>query len=383
MEQPFREKIQGKPHQPGRKARILVAPLDWGLGHATRCIPIIRALLAKGCDVWLAGEGAQEQLLRNEFPELPFLPLPGYRIRYAKTARGLIWKLIRQGPKMQRAIQYEKQWLKKIVKEQAIDAVISDNRFGLYHPGIPCIFMTHQLLIKSAAGKWTEKIIQKINYRYINRFTACWVPDRESANTIAGELSHPPNKPKIPVHYIGLLSRFRQNQPPEKARSEKKGHLLIILSGPEPQRTMLEEKIISEISHYNGTATIVRGLPGQPGIIPSTNMLQFYNHLSAEALNEAMQEADYVISRSGYSTVMDILALGKKSILVPTPGQTEQEYLGKFLLEKRTALCMSQENFVLNNALAAAAIFQYDIPPIQPNEQLEKAMEELLLLVDR
>jgi predicted glycosyltransferase len=383
MEQPFREKIQGKPHQPGRKARILVAPLDWGLGHATRCIPIIRELLEKGCDVWLAGEGAQEQLLRNEFPELPFLALPGYRIRYAKTARGLIWKMIMQGPKMQRAIQYEHQWLKKMVQEQAIDAVISDNRFGLNHPGIPCIFMTHQLLIKSAAGKWTEKILQRRNYRFINRFTACWVPDRESANTIAGELSHPPNKPQIPVHYIGLLSRFIQKASAEKAGSEKKGHLLIILSGPEPQRTMLEEKIIREISHYNGTATIVRGLPGQPGIIPSTNMLQFYNHLPAEALNEAMHEAEYVISRSGYSTVMDILALGKKSILVPTPGQTEQEYLGKFLLEKRTALCVSQENFVLNNALAAAAAFPFDIPPIQPNEQLEKAIEELLLLVSR
>jgi hypothetical protein len=153
MNQPGTDKKQGKP-------RILVAPLDWGLGHATRCIPIIRELLVQDCDVWLAGEGAQEQLLKNEFPELPFLDLPGYRIRYAKTKRGLLWKMIQQGPKMQQAIRYEHRWLKKAVKEHGFDAVISDNRYGLYHSSVPSFFITHQLTIKSPLGKWTEKILQ-------------------------------------------------------------------------------------------------------------------------------------------------------------------------------------------------------------------------------
>ena len=151
MNQLQKQKIQGKP-------RILIAPLDWGLGHATRCIPIVRELLKQNCDVWLAGEGAQEHLLKTEFPELPFLQLPGYRIEYAKTARGLIWKMIQQGPKMRRAILYEHQWLKKMVAQHHLDGVISDNRFGLYHSAIPCIFITHQLRIKSTAGKWTEKL---------------------------------------------------------------------------------------------------------------------------------------------------------------------------------------------------------------------------------
>jgi len=100
MNQVFREKVRGK-------TRILIAPLDWGLGHATRCIPIIRELLTQGCDVWLAGEGAQERLLKDEFPDLPFLELPGYRIRYAKTKWCLVWKMIQQGEKMRRAIHYE------------------------------------------------------------------------------------------------------------------------------------------------------------------------------------------------------------------------------------------------------------------------------------
>ena len=366
MNQPFSEKNGGKP-------RILIAPLDWGLGHATRCIPIVRELLAQGCDVWLAGEGAQEQLLKTEFPDLPFIELPGYRIHYAKTAKGLIWKMIQQGPKLRRAILYEHQWLKKMVAQHHIDAVISDNRYGLYHSAVPCIFITHQLLIKSSAGKWTEKILQKRNYKYINRFTECWVPDIKGENNLAGELSHPQLKPAIPVHYIGLLSRFKK-----KERAEKKEHLLIVLSGPEPQRSMLEEKIIKDIGHYNHTATIVRGLPGSASLIPSTGMIQFYNHLPADELNDAIQEAQYIISRSGYSTVMDIMTLQKKSILIPTPGQTEQEYLGRSLMEKRIAACTEQKGFSLEKALTVAGKFNYQMPVVANHSVLVKNIERFL-----
>ncbi len=366
MNQLFSEKTAGKP-------RILLVPLDWGLGHATRCIPIIRELLSQGCQVWLAGEGAQEQLLKTEFPNLPFLPLPGYRIHYAKTRRGLIWKMIQQGPKMRRAIQYEHRWLKKAVKEHGFDAVISDNRYGLYHSRVPCIFITHQLTIKTSAGKWTEKILQKRNYKYINKFTACWVPDAESEKNLAGKLSHPVIKPAVPVHYIGSLSRFEKKQV-----AEKKNHLLVILSGPEPQRTMLEERIINDISHYNGTATIVRGLPGSASLIPSTNMIKFYNHLPATDLNIEMQEAEYVIGRSGYSTIMDIIALQKKSILISTPGQTEQEYLGKSLLEKGIAFCCAQKDFSLSMALTAAANYDYKIPLIAADASLVNTIKLFL-----
>ncbi|MBC7872762.1 MAG: glycosyl transferase family 28 [Ferruginibacter sp.] len=363
MDQPFRGKTRFPEEPVNGKPRILVAPLDWGLGHATRCIPIIRELLAQGADVWLAGEGMQERLLQTEFPHLPFLVLPGYRIRYAKTKRGLVWKMIQQGPKMRRAIQYEHRWLKKMVKKHQFTGIISDNRYGFYHSGVPSIFITHQLVIKSAWAKWTEKILQKRNYRYINRFTACWVPDSEEENNLAGELSHPHVKPAVPVHYIGLLSRFEKKQV-----SEKENKLLIILSGPEPQRNILEEKIINSISHYNGTATIVRGLPGTASLIPSTGMIKFYNHLPAPALNDEMLEAAYVISRSGYSSVMDIVALQKKSILIPTPGQTEQEYLGRYLMEKGIAVCADQNDFSLEKELATAAGYAYKTTPVTGGE---------------
>src|SRR6266498_103077 len=143
-----------------RKPRILVAPLDWGLGHATRCIPIIDHLLKSGADVWLAGEGAQQKLLAHEFPGLPFLSLAGYRIHYAKSAFGLLKNILFQAPKILRAIKKENKWLEKTMKEHHFDAVISDNRYGLYHRDIPCIFITHQLKIKSPFVKWMERILQ-------------------------------------------------------------------------------------------------------------------------------------------------------------------------------------------------------------------------------
>lgn len=352
MNQQFGAKIPGKP-------RILIAPLDWGLGHATRCIPLIRAFLAKNAEVWLAGEGAQETLLRDEFPGLPFLHLPGYRIRYAKTSRGLIWKMIQQAPKMKKAIRAEHEWLQQAVKDYAFDAIVSDNRYGLYHAGLPCAFMTHQLLIKSSLGGFTEKILQHQNYRYINRFTACWVPDEPGSRNLAGELSHPAVRPSIPVHYTGPLSRFRITEN-ENAGTIKPGHLLVILSGPEPQRSLLEEKIIADIGHYPGTATIIRGLPGHAGMIPSTGMIRFYNHLPAAGMQEEFEAAEWVISRSGYSTVMDCMALQKKSIFIPTPGQTEQEYLAAYLEGKKLALAVPQASFVLADALARAQSFSYE-----------------------
>lgn len=358
-----------------RKLRILLAPLDWGLGHATRCIPLVRELLAQGADVWLAGEGAQEELLKAEFPQLPFLPLPGYRIQYARTASGLVWKMILQGPKLQRAIRYEHRWLKKAVAAHQFDAVISDNRYGLYHASIPCIFMTHQLRIKSSAGKrWIENILQKRNYRYINQYTACWVPDTEGPNNLAGELSHPGKKPSVPVHYIGVLSRFVREE-----KEETKGHLLVVLSGPEPQRSILEEKIIADISHYAGSATIIRGLPGSAAMIPSTNMIHFINHLPAAELNMEFLKAEYIICRSGYSSVMDIATVQKKSILIPTPGQTEQEYLGEYLMKKGIALCVGQGQFSLTAALKTADAFPYTIPPIENTGQLSVVIRSLLI----
>ena len=364
---------EGKHEKLRRRFRILVAPLDWGLGHATRCVPMIRECLANDCDVWLAGCGSQEALLRSEFPDLPFLPLPGYNIEYSKTQVGFLWKLISQGPRIFSSIKAEHRWLKRMVKAYGIDAVISDNRFGLYHSSVPTIFVTHQLKIISPLGKWNEGLLQKWNYTYINRFKECWVPDFSGQDNLAGELSHPMTLPRVPVKYIDLLSRFEK-----KEEGEIRNQLLFMLSGPEPQRTILENKIIDEVSHYPGTATIVRGLPARRSVIPSTGMIKFYNHLSTRELNEEIASADWVIGRPGYSTIMDLARLQKKSILIPTPGQTEQEYLAKALWQKKIAFSIEQKRFSLGPVLEEAKKINCRFPPTGNRNGLHTAVKRFL-----
>lgn len=354
------------------KIRVLVAPLDWGLGHTTRCIPVIRKLCEMGCEVWLAGERTQERVLKEEFPELPFLNLKGYNIRYAKSGAAMFWKILIQLPKLKRIIHYEYHWLKDMVNKYEFNAVISDNRYGLYHPYIPSIFITHQLKIKILIASFAERSLQKINYQYIEHFTECWIPDYQNENSLAGELSHPPKMPLLPVHYLGPLSRFKNQN-----AKEKKRHIVIILSGPEPQRSILEKKIIHEIAHYNGTATIVRGLPGSDSLIPSTNMLKFYNHMPATDLQKEILEAEYVISRSGYSSIMDIITLQKKCILIPTPGQPEQEYLAMHMMNKKMGLLINQKKFNLSYALQTAEKFPYLLPADYDN-QLEVVISDFV-----
>ena len=344
------------------KLRVLVAPLDWGLGHATRCIPVIRELQVQNCEVWLAAETAVERLLNQEFPDLPMLALPGYRIRYSNSQSGFIWRIFGQIPRIRSIIANEHKWLERQVQEYEFDAVISDNRFGLYHHSIPCIFITHQLSIKSPLGKWSEKILQRWNYKYINRFTECWIPDLDEENNLAGELSHPFKKPATDLNYLGILSRFKKEAIPEK-----KNHLLILLSGPEPQRSILENKIIDELVHYNGTADVIRGLPASDIILPSTNHIRFYNHLPGDELNKKIAEAEFVISRTGYTTVMDLAHLRKKSILIPTPGQTEQEYLAVQLMKNKIAYCLQQDEFSLDVSIKKAREFSYQFPAISNN----------------
>ena len=196
--------------------RVLVAPLDWGLGHATRCIPIIKALQELGKTVLLAGDGPAAQLLQTEFPALTLLPLRGYHISYAKTGWGLPWQMLAQAPTIFQTIKDEHAWLDAMIEEQQIDLVISDNRYGLYSKKIPCVLITHQLTIKMPFA-WLERHVQKIHYSLINRFHTCWVPDSKGTLNLGGDLSHPMKMPAIPVKWIGLLSRFA---PSKSAQTE-------------------------------------------------------------------------------------------------------------------------------------------------------------------
>jgi len=352
-----------------KKPRVLIAPLEWGLGHATRCIPIINKFIALGAEVFIAAEGASYFLLKQEFPALSFLPLKGYRMKYSRTKYFLPWKMLSQFPKILFTIYNEHKWLKKTVKENNIDIVISDNRFGMYHKKIPSIYITHQLLIKTG-NAFTERIAQRLNYYFIKKYTECWVPDFE-VNGLAGELSHPKKLPGK-IKYIGALSRF------ELSAAEKKYDLLISISGPEPQRTIFEDQILKDLGSYIGKVLFIRGLPESEKELKSENQLvEIKNHLSAKELSEAIQQSAMIISRCGYTSIMDLIKLRKKAILVPTPGQTEQEYLAKYLMENKMFYTIDQKDFVLQNSIEQADSFSFCLPQYNM-EQYKNVIERFV-----
>ena len=339
---------------------ILVAPMDWGLGHATRCIPVITKLLAYECDVIMAVSGNVRLLLQKEFPGLLCLDLRGYNIHYAPKKRGFSFALLAQFPKITSVIYAEHRWVKKVVKKYSIDMIISDNRMGMFHAAVPSVYITHQLQIKTG-NRLTEWFANKIHYWFINKFNECWVPDNDGKINLAGELSHPAVLPGVPVKYVGPLSRF------EKYRAERKYDVAVVLSGPEPQRTIFEELILKDIERFSGSILLVRGLP-EPVPLKTYNnsSLEIHDHLGAEDLNRAILQSGLIISRCGYSTVMDLVKLQKKAILVPTPGQTEQEYLAEYLFQHNLFCCIKQENFSLLSVLKTAEDFSFnDIALVQ------------------
>ena len=334
---------------------VLIAPLDWGLGHTTRCIPIIRNLLKQKISIFIACDEKSKIILEKEFNAVRFLPLKGYRIQYSSSKHLLGLKVIQQLPKILLSIRNEYRWLQKTIQTHKIDLVISDNRYGLFSRQCTCVFITHQLSIQ-APYKWMEDCLRFINYSFINRFAACWVPDYEGSFSIADKLSHPAKMPTIPVHYIGPLTRLAK-----KETATIKYDWLILLSGPEPQRSILEQKILTAIPNISGTFLLVRGLPESLNKLSVPENCFCINYLGGEDLEQALSEAAFIISRSGYTTVMELLFLQKKAVLIPTPGQTEQAFLAKHLVQQQWCYSFDQNNN-FEEELKKALQFNYQLP---------------------
>jgi UDP-N-acetylglucosamine transferase subunit ALG13 len=359
-----------------QKKRILICPLDWGLGHATRCIPVIQLLLQKNADVLIAGSGRSLALLKKEFPNLIAIDLPGYDIQY--TNGSLALKIFFSTPKIFKAINREHEELEKIIGEKKIDLVISDNRFGLWNKQVKTIFITHQLYIKAPIG---ERLLYRINRYYIHKFTECWIPDVSGSANLSGDLSHPYPMPGN-AFFIGTLSRFR-SMPSSIINStfplKKVYDVLVILSGPEPQRSIFEQIILDQASRIPLNFLIVRGVTEVPQTMQTKNNLDIISHLTAAEMKEAILSSSIIVSRSGYSTIMDLAVLKKKAIFVPTPGQTEQEYLAQRCMKAGFAYTETQGTFDLKRALAEVEVYKGFEGFQEPEERgLEKRMELLL-----
>lgn len=335
--------------------RVLVAPLDWGLGHATRCIPIIRAFLQQDATVILASGGRAYQLLQQEFPSLILEKLPAYNIRYQSGSMVLNigWQL----PKIIWAIWKEHRQLQKLIQKYQIDIVISDNRYGCFSKRAKSIFVTHQINLR-IPNILLQSIARFLNRIFIQQFAACWIPDVKGKSSIAGLLAQ--SSKFLNLKYIGILSRMQPLELPIKQ------DIIIVLSGPEPQRTRLEALILKQIFTLPYRFLLVQGKPegdggGEWGNVGMRDgemerprergKIEIIPFLDAKKLNEAIVSSGLVICRAGYSTIMDLAVLGKKAIFIPTPGQTEQEYLAERLFEKKLFYYQKQRELNLAEAL--------------------------------
>jgi uncharacterized protein (TIGR00661 family) len=316
--------------------RVLIAPLDWGFGHATRCIPIIAELLNSGVEVMLAGSGPSLALLKSEFPELASFEIPGYNPEYPRGG-SMVLKMVTQLPKFFSTIEAEHTVVEKIIREQHIDVIISDNRYGCWSGQIPSVFITHQsnIMMPKRFG-WAGGYIRRLNVKHMKKFTRCWIPDFPGEHNLAGELiSFGRITDSLNVEFIGPISRFRAS-----GNSLLRYDILAICSGPEPQRTLLEELLRKQLKTSGLRYFLVRG-----SVSTTAADLHSANFLTSGDLQSLIESSAVVVARSGYSTIMDLAALGKKAIFIPTPGQTEQEYLAKRLSERRIAFSMKQNKF--------------------------------------
>jgi uncharacterized protein (TIGR00661 family) len=319
------------------KKRILVTPLNWGLGHATRCIPIINALLDHEFEPIIASDGNALKLLQKEFPSLICLELPSYHIQYSKHGFLLKWELLKSVLKLLKAISEEKKQVQHIIKTYDIKGIISDNRFGVYDATgqIPSVYITHQLRVFSGFTTW---ITTQLHQHIIKKHNACWVPDFENTPNLSGQLGHPKTH-NISPKYIGALSRFSYKN------TKSIYDILVILSGPEPQRSLLEAKLLLELQDYQGSVVFVQGVIESVQKITKQNHITLYNFMQGSELEKTIQQSDIIISRSGYTSIMDLATLRKKAFFIPTPGQNEQLYLAKRLDKLGIAPYCTQVDF--------------------------------------
>ena len=346
--------------------RILITPLNWGLGHATRCMPIINELLKQNAEVIIATDGRAFHLLSKEYPELTILKLPPYDITY--KSHNMMRNIAPQLPKIIKAIVTEHKAIQKIIKGYQIDAIISDNRFGCNSSQVYSVFITHQLNIQIPSNL-VQPQVNFFNKQFIQRFDACWVPDFEiEKDSLSGNLSR--NIGLKNLEYLGALTRMKYYE------TSKKHDVLIILPGPEPQRTILEEKLIEQASRLPLKTLLIKGKTEEQNKTVEIGNLTIQNFMTTTELNEAILASDVIVTRSGYSTIMDLVVLGKRAVLIPTPGQTEQEYLAKRFEEQGIYHLQEQNSIDLEHALLQ--VKNYSGYQLKKDERLKEVVEEFL-----
>jgi hypothetical protein len=335
-------------------------------------IPLVRCLLAAGARVTLAGSGATARLLSAEFPALEMLHLEGYGIRYPRNGQFFAPYLLTQVPKVYNAISREKVWLQHQLSARHWDWVISDNRYGLHNSSVKSILLTHQLFPRSGQSWIPDALLHRLHRRLMRPFDEIWVPDFAEGEGLSGRLSHPISG-DLPVTYIGPLSRLSPEASalPEGLQPGK--YLLALVSGPEPQRSIFEEVILAQAQSLAMPVVLLRGLPGTDHHAVWSGNVLMLSHAPATQLSALVNGAGWIVCRSGYSTLMDLAQLGRTAMLVPTPGQPEQEYLAGHMEAMGWFLRVRQDRLSLNRAMEQLSMHR-GIPGYAGNASAESLL---------
>jgi len=318
--------------------KAIIAPLNWGLGHATRCIPIIQSLLHHHVKVVIASDGQALDLLRMEFPQIPCYELTSYHIHYRFThpVMNMLW----HSRNFIRAMNREKKEMTRLIQKENPDLIISDNRYGVHSKKITSVFISHQIKLQTGHA-FLDPLASAINQRLMKPFDHIWIPDFPPPHQLAPQLSSPPQKSHT---YLGILSRLE----PKKTRETY--DLCGIISGPEPQRTKLEYILTEQMQQVPGNHILILGKTPER-IEHNLGNVKLVSYMTSTQLNEVINSSKIIVARTGYTTIMDLIKTGKKAILIPTPGQPEQIYLAKSLKNHPNFEIQQQQNLNLMNTV--------------------------------
>ncbi len=356
-----------------KQKKIFIAPLNWGLGHATRDLPLIRAFLKRGYKVVVAAHDRAKMLLQSEVPECEFVDFPEYPIRYPETRFFVTRFMLIVFPQMMMAMYKEKKRINQLHRKYKFDYIVSDNRFCLYLKDVKSYLISHQLRYKLPfpITKF-ESLPEYFTYSYFKNYDKIFISDKDEPDSLTGELSHKMRYlPQDKLDYCGILNDIEE----KISETEKDIDYFIIVSGPEPQRTKLERIIFKQVNSLPGKIVVALGMPEKNYKIRQGNAT-FHTYLNRKQMHEYLQRSKFVIARPGYTTVMELIQFGLKGLFIPTPGQIEQVYLAKYYEEKEWCHCVSQYKLDLESAVETAKSYPGFPPSLTNSKENVKVLVE-------
>ena len=320
-----------------KHSRILLSPLNWGLGHVSRTVPIIQWLLANENEVIICCDESQERFYRNYFPEIWYVPHEGYPFKFKGNGNWTL-DILKTFSALHLFLKDEKRRVKDLVEKFNPDLIISDQRFGFISKKVKSVIISHQ--VNLPVSNW-NLLARVWNRKLLSKFNEVWIPDTIEQE-FSGELSNGNLKNK---HFIGNCSRFKNVLKENSMSKVKQYKYLGIISGPAPYNKQLLDLLIKKMELSNQKVVV---------IIPeelydeslNSELITAISSPSHKEFIELLLESKIVISRAGYSTLMDLVETKNEGILIPTPGQAEQEYLSEFHKNHKSWTFKTEDEFL-------------------------------------